>query len=270
MVDAVGTGALLAADSGPELPTVNDFLPPEILFQGTPFAINRIILIRIVATVVLLVVLGITAKRAKLIPGRWQGVVEMGIDFVRDSVVYQVMGELRGKRYVPMISTLFFTIFVFNLCGIIPGMNMAATATVVMPLVFAVWVLIQYWITAAREKGLWGYIRDECFPKGVPWPVYILLAPIQLCELGLIRPASLTIRLFANMISGHLLVASCLAFAQYWVIDATNKLAGIPVGALWFVFGLVLTLFEAFVAFLQAYVFAILSTVYISMSYPEE
>ena len=53
MVDAVGTGALLAADSGPELPTVNDFLPPEILFQGTPFAINRIILIRIVATVVL-------------------------------------------------------------------------------------------------------------------------------------------------------------------------------------------------------------------------
>ena len=75
MVDAVGTGALLAADSGPELPTVNDFLPPEILFQGTPFAINRIILIRIVATVVLLVVLGITAKRAKLIPGRWQGVV---------------------------------------------------------------------------------------------------------------------------------------------------------------------------------------------------
>ena len=109
MVDAVGTGALLAADSGPELPTVNDFLPPEILFQGTPFAINRIILIRIVATVVLLVVLGITAKRAKLIPGRWQGVVEMGIDFVRDSVVYQVMGELRGKRYVPMISTLFLS-----------------------------------------------------------------------------------------------------------------------------------------------------------------
>lgn len=221
------------------------------------------------ATVVLLVVLGITAKRAKLIPGRWQGVVEMGIDFVRDSVVYQVMGELRGKRYVPMISTLFFTIFVFNLCGIIPGMNMAATATVVMPLVFAVWVLIQYWITAAREKGLWGYIRDECFPKGAVAGVHPAGADPAV-RAGADPPASLTIRLFANMISGHLLVASCLAFAQYWVIDATNKLAGIPVGALWFVFGLVLTLFEAFVAFLQAYVFAILSTVYISMSYPEE
>ena len=270
MVDAVGTGALLAADSGPELPTVNDFLPPEILFQGTPFAINRIILIRIVATVVLLVVLGITAKRAKLIPGRWQSVVEYGLDFVRDKVVYDVMGEARGKRYVPMITTLFFTIFIFNLCGIIPGMNMAANATVVMPLVFAVWTLIQYWIAAIRSQGLGHYLRHELFTPGVPWPVYFLLAPINLLELLIIRPASLTIRLFANMISGHLLVASCLAFAQYWVIDATNKLAGIPVGALWFVFGLVLTLFEAFVAFLQAYVFAILSTVYISMSYPEE
>lgn len=153
----------MAADSGPELPTVNDFLPPEILFQGTPFAINRIILIRIVATVVLLVVLGITAKRAKLIPGRWQGVVEMGIDFVRDSVVYQVMGELRGKRYVPMISTLFFTIFVFNLCGIIPGMNMAATATVVMPL--GVLRSGCHPVTGSPQharRACWGYIRDRC------------------------------------------------------------------------------------------------------------
>lgn len=146
MVGSLSAGLLLADEAGAHLPSVDDFLPPEILFQGTPFAINRIILIRIVATIVLLVVLGVTAKRAKLIPGRWQGVVEYGLDFVRDKVVYDVMGEARGKRYVPMITTLFFTIFIFNLCGIIPGMNMAANATVVMPLVFAVWTLIQYWI----------------------------------------------------------------------------------------------------------------------------
>ena len=75
MVGSFGAGLLLA-NEGAHLPSVNDFLPPEILFQGTPFAINRIILIRIVATIVLLLVLGITAKHAKLIPGRWQGVVE--------------------------------------------------------------------------------------------------------------------------------------------------------------------------------------------------
>ena len=111
MVGSLSAGLLLADEAGAHLPSVDDFLPPEILFQGTPFAINRIILIRIVATIVLLVVLGVTAKRAKLIPGRWQGVVEYGLDFVRDKVVYDVMGEARGKRYVPMITTLFITIF---------------------------------------------------------------------------------------------------------------------------------------------------------------
>lgn len=92
MVGSLSAGLLLADEAGAHLPSVDDFLPPEILFQGTPFAINRIILIRIVATIVLLVVLGVTAKRAKLIPGRWQGVVEYGLDFVRDKVVYDVMG----------------------------------------------------------------------------------------------------------------------------------------------------------------------------------
>ena len=270
MVGSLSAGLLLADEAGAHLPSVDDFLPPEILFQGTPFAINRIILIRIVATIVLLVVLGVTAKRAKLIPGRWQGVVEYGLDFVRDKVVYDVMGEARGKRYVPMITTLFFTIFIFNLCGIIPGMNMAANATVVMPLVFAVWTLIQYWIAAIRSQGLGHYLRHELFTPGVPWPVYILLAPINLLELLIIRPASLTIRLFANMVSGHLMVATCLAFAQFWMGDAANKLQGIPVGALWCAGGFAMTCFEAFVAFLQAYVFAILSTVYINLSFPEE
>ena len=270
MVGSLSAGLLLADEAGAHLPSVDDFLPPEILFQGTPFAINRIILIRIVATIVLLVVLGVTAKRAKLIPGRWQGVVEYGLDFVRDKVVYDVMGEARGKRYVPMITTLFFTIFIFNLCGIIPGMNMAANATVVMPLVFAVWTLIQYWIAAIRSQGLGHYLRHELFTPGVPWPVYFLLAPINLLELLIIRPASLTIRLFANMVSGHLMVATCLAFAQFWMVDAVNKLQGIPVGALWFAGGFAMTCFEAFVAFLQAYVFAILSTVYINLSFPEE
>jgi F-type H+-transporting ATPase subunit a len=261
---------LIAAQGGPDLPTVDDFLPPEILFQGTPFAINRIILVRIVATVAMLLILGVSAHRAKLIPGRWQGVLEMGVSFVRDNIVYEVMGALRGRRYVPMIATIFFTILVFNLCGIVPGANIAATASVVMPLVFALWTMVQYWIAAVREKGLGRFIRDEVFTPGVPWPVYILLAPIQILELLVIRPLSLTIRLFANMISGHLMVATCLAFAQYWMIESADKLMGIPVGATWFVGGLLMTCFEAFVAFLQAYVFAILSTVYINLSYPEQ
>lgn len=259
---------VLAAESGPHLPSVEDFLPPEILFEGTPFAINRIILVRLIATAVLLAVMVVTACRAKVVPGRWQSAVEWVLEFIRDNIVYQIMGELRGRRYVPMITTLFLTIFVFNLCGVIPGMNIAATATITMPLVFAIWTFCQYWIAGIREKGLGPFLKEELFPAGVPWPIYIILTPIQLLELVLIRPLSLTIRLFANMIAGHLLLATCLAFTQFYIVESADKILALP-GCLWLVGGLIFTLFEMFVAALQAYVFAILSTAYINQSYPE-
>ena len=269
MVGLNGTRVLLAASSGFQTPTIDDFLPPEIIFQGTPFALNRIVLIRILITIVMLVVLGISAARAKLIPGRWQGAVEWLLDFVRVNIVYEVMGELRGRRYVPMITTLFLTILVFNLCGIIPGLNIAATATIVMPVIFALWTFCQYWIAAVQGKGLGKFLKEELLPDGVPWPIYIILVPMQLLDILVIRPASLAIRLFANMIAGHILVALCFAATQYFLIDAENKLL-IGLGAVTFVSGFVMTLFEAFVAAMQAFIFATLSTVYINLSYPQE
>lgn len=267
MVDV--SAVVLAAGSGFQVPSIDEFLPPEILFQGTPFALNRIILIRIVATVVMLLVLGITASRAKLIPGRWQGAVEWIVDFVRNNIVFEVMGEARGKRYVPMITTIFLSILVFNLCGVVPGMNIAATATIVMPLLFAMWTFCQYWIAAVQGKGLGKYLKDELLPDGVPWPIYFILVPMQLIDIVLIRPASLTIRLFANMIAGHILVALCFSATQFFLIDAENKLM-IGLGAVTFVSGFVMVLFEAFVAAMQAFIFATLSTVYINLSYPED
>ncbi len=271
MAVSAGIAALgvttLAASNGPELPSLEDFLPEVSLFAGTPFAINRIIMVRLIATAVILLVFGITAARAKLIPSRWQGAVEWLIEFVGKQIVYPVMGELRGKPYIPMITTIFLSIMVFNLCGVIPGANIAATATVTMPLVFAIWTFCQYFITAAREQGLWSFLKEEMFPPGVPWPVYILLAPIQLLELVIIRPLSLTLRLFANMISGHLLVAICLALTQYYLIESSS-IAIKGVGVLWFLGGFALTGFEMFVACLQAFIFAILTTVYINSSFP--
>jgi F-type H+-transporting ATPase subunit a len=253
--------------AGLELPNIDDFLPPEILFQGTPFALNRLILVRIVAVVIILIILGITAKRAKMVPGRWQGAVEWLLDFVRNNIVYQVMGELRGRRYLPMITTIFLSILVFNLCGIIPGLNIAGTATVVMPLTFAIWCLVQYWAAGIREKGLGHFLRDELCPPGVPWPVYILLTPIMFFELLIVRPVSLTVRLFANMIAGHLLLAICFAATEWFLVDSHSMQALIGVGTL--LGGFVMTIFELIVAVLQAFIFAILTTSYINMSYPE-
>lgn len=272
MVFAGGTvagAATLAAGNEPEYPSINEFLPDPILFAGTPFAINRIVLVRLVATAILVIALCVTAKRAKIVPGRWQGAVEYGLDFVRDSIVYEVMGEERGKKYVTLITTIFFSIFFFNFCEVIPGMDIAATATIAMPLIFAIWSLISYWSAGIRTRGLGGFLKAELFPAGIPWPIYILLAPINLLEITIVRPFSLTIRLFANMVSGYLLLGLCFAATQFFVLDAVNK-ALMPLGLLTLAGAILMTLFEILVAGLQAFIFAVLTTAYISMSMPDE
>lgn len=261
--------AVSLASPGPHLPNIDDFLPPEILFEGTPFALNRIVLVRLIMAVVIMLIFGFGASYAKLIPSRWQSLLESLMDFVRYSVVYEMLGEERGKRYVPMMTTLFLTIFFFNLCSVIPGMNIAATATIAGPMVFALWVVCQYLIAGIREKGFLTFFREALFPKGVPWPVYFILSPLQLIELLVVRPLSLTVRLFANMVAGHLLVATCLVFANFYVVDSTNKLLAFG-GALWLLGGILFTLFEIMVAGLQAFIFTVLASVYIAESYPEE
>lgn len=266
-MDALSGQMALASASRPDYPTIEDFLPQEALFAGTPFAINRIILIRIVMTAIIVIVLGLTAKHAKLIPGHWQSAVEALFDFVRKQIVFEVIGEEQGKRYVPVITTIFFSVFMFNLCGVIPFMNMAATASIACPLVFALWSVYNYWSAGIRTKGLGGFLRDELFPRGVPWPIYILLAPLNLIEITLIRPFSLTVRLFANMISGHLLVGMCLATTQFFFVEIANKALSV-LGVLTLAGGLLMTCFEIFVAALQAYIFSILTASYISMSLP--
>ena len=268
LAGTVNSAVLLASES-PELPKIDEFLPPEILFQGTPFAMNRIILVRVLMAVIVMIVFGIGAARVKVVPGRFQSVLEILMDFVRYNIVYEMIGEERGKRYVPMMSTLFITIFFFNLCSVIPGLNMAATATIAGPLVFALWVVCQYLIAGIREKGFLRFFREALFPAGVPWPIYFILSPLQLIELIIVRPLSLTIRLFANMIAGHLLVATCLVFTNFFVVDSSNKLLAFG-GALWLLGGILFTLFEIMVAGLQAFIFTVLASVYISESYPEE
>ena len=266
MISALGEGIMTIAD-GPEMPSINDFLPDPFVFQArrSPSTASSSFVFLRPSSCCWFSELRQAVQSSSC---RWQGAVEWLIEFVRDNIVYQVMGELRGKRYVPMITTVFCTLLVFNLCGIIPGFNIAASASITLPLVFAMWCFCQYWIAGIREKGLGHFLRDEIFPKGVPAPIYILLSPIQLLELLIIRPFSLTIRLFANMVSGHLILALCLSATQFFLVDVVNKLM-MPFGIITFAAGMFMFLFEALVACLQAYIFAILTTAYINMSYPE-
>jgi F-type H+-transporting ATPase subunit a len=267
------------ADEGPELPTLGEFLPPAFLFEGTPFAINRLDLIRLVVVIVVLAFFGITASRAykrskqgNHLPTKPQSVVEIALGFIK-STVYDVLGEEVGRKWVPMATTLCCTIFFCNITGIVPGLNIAATAGIGIPLLFGLWVFTAYWRQGIKEYGggvLGGlrFVKAELFPKGLPFYVYPIYAVIELAQLLIIRPFSLALRLFANMLAGHILLALCFAATQYFIFVASPAMK--PLGAVTLIGALAFACFEIVVAALQAYIFTLLMCAYISMSFNHE
>jgi F-type H+-transporting ATPase subunit a len=261
---------MLAAPEGEggfHAPSITDFFPPAILFEGTPFQIDRIWIIRVIATVVLLTIFVLAARRAKLVPGRFQNVVEMILDFVRVQVAEQILGKRDARRFLPMLTTIFLTILAFNLTGLVPGLNLAGTSRIGLPLVLALWVFATYWWVGIRRHGLWNYLKNNLFPPGIPKFVYIIVMPIELLQLLIIRPGSLALRLAANMIAGHIMLVLAFAATHYFVFEAAPAMKAL--GALSLAGGFAFTAFELLVAGLQAYIFALLAAVYISLSLEE-
>ena len=258
---------LLAAsgdEGGPHIPSIAEFFPPAIAFEGTPFEFNRITLVRLLSAVVLCLLFWAAARRATLVPGRGQNMAEMALDFVRVNIAEEVLGERRARPYVPLLTTLFFAILAMNITGVIPFLNIASTSVVTVPLILAVVAWIAFVVAGIRAHGVFGYVRASLFPSGVPWPVYIILAPIELISTFILRPATLTIRLMANMLAGHLLLVLFFSMTSWLFLEAGGalKLAGVLTFGAAFAF----TLFEIFVAALQAYIFTLLTAVYISLS----
>jgi len=249
-------------------PSLADLFPNAVFFKGTIFEFDRITMIRIVAAAVLVGIFWIVAARARVVPRRGQALIEIALDFVRVQVVEDVMGKERGKRYVAFLTTLFLSVLVFNLVGIIPFLNLAATSLIGLPIVMALWVYLLYLGAGIHEHGLWRYLRLSLFPPSVPWYIYPLLTPVEALQVFLLRPATLALRLAANMIAGHLLIVMCFSATQYFFFQASGYMRG--VGAISLTAGLAFTVFEIVVALLQAYIFTILSAVYLSMAVEEE
>lgn len=260
-------GWLFGSD-GFHAPSISEFYPDPLLFAGTIFEFNRIELVRVIAAILMIVIFWLVARHAKIVPGRGQAAVEMALDFVRVQIVEEVMGKERAKRFVPFLTTLFIAIVFFNMTGVIPFLNIAGTSLIGLPIIMALWVYVMYLAVGIKKHGLGGYLKNSLFPPGVPKAIYLLLTPIEFLQVFVLRPATLALRLAANMIAGHLLLVLCFAATQYFFFEATGALKGAGVVSLAAGFGF--TLFEIFVALLQAYVFVMLSSVYLNMALEEE
>jgi F-type H+-transporting ATPase subunit a len=258
----------LFQSDGFHAPTIAEFFPEPLLWGGTIFEFNRIIMVRVIAAIVMIAVFWIVANRAKLVPGRMQSVIELLLDFVRAQIVEEVMGKEHAKRFVPFLTTLFIAIVFFNITGVVPFLNIASTSLIGMPIIMALWVYVMYLWAGVKKHGGAKYLKNQLFPPGVPKPIYLLLTPIEALQVFILRPATLALRLAANMIAGHLLLVLCFAATHYFFLEAAGALKA--AGAVTLVAGLAFTLFEIFVALLQAYVFVMLSAVYLNLAIEDE
>jgi F-type H+-transporting ATPase subunit a len=200
-------------------------------------------------------------RKFKTVPRGGQNVAEAGIDFVRGQIIQPILGN-QGEKWLPMLVTLFFWIFILNLMGIIPGIQFPITSRMAIPALLAIFVWLVYNGVGIANQGAVGYFKNMMFPPGVPAPVYILLAPLEFVSTVIVRPFTLAVRLFANMVAGHMvLVVMSIAAATFWAAQTPIHKA---VAVLPFAFGTVMVGFEIFVAGMQAFIFTVLTAVYIA------
>lgn len=238
-------------------PPVSELVEWKALaLKGTPFEINKVVLLMWLAVAIVLLLFLMAGRKASLVPTGVQNVVESGVEFVRTDVVLQTMGP-EGMGWTPFLVTLFFFIFFCNVFEIIPVLQMPVNARMALPAFMAVIVWVLFNVVGIKSQGLFGYFKSMLFPPGVPKALLPLVALIELVSTVFVRPFSLAVRLFANMLAGHLLLVSFAVLSG--ALFSSTIIGAVVPGALL----VALTGFELLVAVLQSFIFTILAAVYI-------
>jgi F-type H+-transporting ATPase subunit a len=224
-----------------------------------PFGINKVVVLMWISFLLSFGLMWLGGRKKALVPTGVQNVAESAVDFVEEGIVLQTIGP-DGLKFTPFLVTLFVFILTCNIWGLIPGAQMPVNARIALPVFMALLVYVIYHTVGVVSQGPITYLKNIMFMPGVPKVMYILLTPIELVTKFISQPLSMAVRLFANMLAGHLLLVS------FAVITAALATLGPTLIIFPFSFGLLvfLTTFEVLVAFLQAYIFTILAAVYIA------
>jgi len=246
-----------------EFPTIEEMVKwPAILFKGTNFEFNKVAIISLIAMaipVVWFLVAGAGSKKS-LVPAGAQNLAETAVEFVEKQIIMQTMGP-EGLAYLPLLISMFLFILIGNLFGIVPTAHFGANARMANPAFLAIVTYLVFIGVGIKHHGL-KYFKYKLFPPGVPKALYVLVTPIEFLSNFIVTPFSLAVRLFANSLAGHiLLITFSVLTATLWSL--TPLVAASPFSFLMLV---AFTGFELMVAFLQAYIFTLLTSVYISQS----
>lgn len=231
-----------------------------------PGGFNKPILIVLISCVLTLGLFLVGGRKKALVPTGVQNVAEMALDFISDQIVMQTMGE-EGLLFVPYLTTVFLFILFCNLFEVIPVFQFPAPARMAIPLFLALFTWILYNFMGFKRHGL-KYVAAWA-PPGVPKAMFPLVFLIEALQYLIIRPFSLAVRLFANELAGHLLLVTFAILTDTLLFHNTITLFK-PLFVLPAVMDVALTGFEVLVALLQAYIFTILTAVFIGGSmHPE-
>ena len=232
---------------------------PHFELMGVDLSLTKHVVFLWFAAVILILTLSIVARKntKNKVPKGLGNLVEVFVMFVRDEIVVPNMGKA-GLKYLPYLLTNFFFILVMNLLGLIPyGASATGNVSVTAGLAIIAFFMIQ--ISAIRAQGFGHYLAH--LTGGVHWALWPIMIPIEV--LGLFtKPFALCIRLFANMTGGHIVI---LALIGLIFVFKTLMVAPVSIA-----FALGIYMLELFVAFLQAYIFTMLTSLFMGLGMPAE
>ena len=262
------TAAILAAEFHP--PTTKDFVFDcyfSVDVGPFDFCFNFIIALVTASVLVYVVLFFLAFRTPKVVPGRLQSLMEMGLSFVREQVAIPMLGP-SSDRFLPLLVVLFFFILFMNLLEVAPWVNLAPSSRMAFPLVLAVIAWLVYNAVGVARHGFFGYLRFTCIIPSAPAVLrYSLMPLIEFVSNIVIRPITLTIRLTANFLAGHFLLALAFLGTEFFFLNGGWSYLGLAVS---FPLSVLLVAFEVFVAVLQAFIFAILTSSYIGGAMAED
>ena len=232
-------------------------------FANGWFALDRIMLVRLLMAAVLVLLFVVAFRNPKLVPKGIQNVGEHAIDFVRVQIAEDILGKKEGRRFLPIIAAIFFTVLAVNLPTIIPFLNISPSARIGLPLVLALVAYVAFIYAGVKRHGFGKFVKSSLIIPGLPTFLHFLVAPIEFFSTFVLRPLTLTIRLMANMLAGHLILVMLFSATNFffWQLNAWTTVSGLTLIA-----ALLFTAYELIIIFLQAYIFALLTAVYIELS----
>ena len=254
--------AAAEGDGGFEAPGTEDFYWP-VIGGDSSWAITRPMLVMVISVVVLAWLFVTVAGKITIVQNKRQWVAEQAYGFVRNSIARDVIGAKDFKPYIPLLMTLFTLILFNNVMGVLPFVQFPTMSRIAFPIVLTLIVYVVYHTVAIRRKhGVIGYLKS-LVPPGLPLWLRPIMFFLEVLTYFIIRPLTLALRLFGNMLAGHLMLLVFILGGEYLLIHGSSIFIQLS-GILGLAFGVVMTFFELLVQFLQAFIFTLLTALYIS------